>query len=410
MLLVLALNFTIRWRLRDVPLERDEGEYAYDGQLILQGIPPYQLAWNMKFPGTYFAYAVLLAVFGQTTAGIHLGIILVTSLSTILMFLIGRKLLGPAGGLLTAFFFVILGALPPAFGLAGHATHFVVLFVCAGTLALLSAGEKKSWGWALVSGAAFGAAILMKQHAFVFAITAIGFLAWQKQARPAAAFAGGLLLPLVVAVIALVAAGVWHNFDFWTIQYARQYVSLFPPSVVPAQFLDGFSPVFGCGPWIWLLGVIGLGLVFWPGASRRALPVGGGLFLAGFVATIPGFYFRGHYFLMMMPGLSLLVATLLHTLAENPRTNWRRFLPIGLFCLATGDIMIRNAPVWFTLSPSEVGRNLYGTNPFPESPEIARYLSAHTAPADTIAVLGSEPQIFSSPTAIRPPVTSTSTP
>jgi len=42
----------IRFRLRDMPLERDEGEYAYAGQLILEGIPPYHLAYNMKFPGT----------------------------------------------------------------------------------------------------------------------------------------------------------------------------------------------------------------------------------------------------------------------------------------------------------------------------------------------------------------------
>src|SRR5262249_20001496 len=50
-LLLVAL---VRLRLADVPLERDEGEYAYAGQLILHGIPPYQQAYNMKFPGTYY--------------------------------------------------------------------------------------------------------------------------------------------------------------------------------------------------------------------------------------------------------------------------------------------------------------------------------------------------------------------
>ena len=34
----------VRVRLREMPLERDEGEYAYSGQLILQGIPPYREA------------------------------------------------------------------------------------------------------------------------------------------------------------------------------------------------------------------------------------------------------------------------------------------------------------------------------------------------------------------------------
>jgi hypothetical protein len=48
----MLLFAAIRWCLRDMPLERDEGEYAYAGPLILQGIPPYQIAYNMKLPGT----------------------------------------------------------------------------------------------------------------------------------------------------------------------------------------------------------------------------------------------------------------------------------------------------------------------------------------------------------------------
>jgi hypothetical protein len=43
----------LRLRLLDVPLDRDEGEYAYIGQLLLQGIPPYAQAYNFKLPGIY---------------------------------------------------------------------------------------------------------------------------------------------------------------------------------------------------------------------------------------------------------------------------------------------------------------------------------------------------------------------
>src|SRR5215471_12871931 len=91
--LILLLIISIRVRLREMPLERDEGEYAYAGQLILQGVPPYKEVYNMKLPGTYAAYAIIMAVFGQTPAGIHLGVMLVNVASIILMFLIGRKLL-----------------------------------------------------------------------------------------------------------------------------------------------------------------------------------------------------------------------------------------------------------------------------------------------------------------------------
>lgn len=79
LILSLALAFAVfvRWRLAEFPLERDEGEYAYAGQLLLQGVPPYGLVYNMKLPDTYVAYAGLMAVFGETTVGIHLGVLVV---------------------------------------------------------------------------------------------------------------------------------------------------------------------------------------------------------------------------------------------------------------------------------------------------------------------------------------------
>src|SRR6059036_1130543 len=85
---ILLLTAGVRFRLRDMPLERDEGEYAYTGQLILQGIAPYKLVYNMKFPGTYAAYALIMAIFGQTILGIHLGLLLVNTATSALIFLL----------------------------------------------------------------------------------------------------------------------------------------------------------------------------------------------------------------------------------------------------------------------------------------------------------------------------------
>src|SRR5689334_3555786 len=73
----------IRLRLLDIPLTRDEGEYAYAGQLLLQGVPPYEAAYNMKLPGTYLAYALGMAVFGQTIHGVHLTLLLVNNLAIV---------------------------------------------------------------------------------------------------------------------------------------------------------------------------------------------------------------------------------------------------------------------------------------------------------------------------------------
>src|SRR3954453_22268627 len=89
--LVVILGFAafIRIRLLEMPLERDEGEYAYAGQLMLQGIPPYKLAYNMKLPGTYVAYALIMAIFGESSRGIHLGLVFVNVLTIVLVYLLG---------------------------------------------------------------------------------------------------------------------------------------------------------------------------------------------------------------------------------------------------------------------------------------------------------------------------------
>jgi len=204
--------------------------------------------------------------------------------------------------------------------------------------------------------------------------------------------------PLLLTFALLALAGVWGRFFHWTIQYAREYVSIFPLRSVPRPFAAGFGPVFHSGIWVWLLGGAGLGLAFLRIPFRQAAILGAGLFLAGLVAACPGFYFSGHYFLMAMPGLALLNAVLLLTLAgwlkKVPGTRLLQFLPACLFCVLAIDLLARNGSLWFSASPSEAGRRLYGLNPFSESPAIAGYLAAHTNPDDTIAVLGSEPQIY----------------
>ncbi len=136
LVLVLVLVAAVRLRLLNFPLERDEGEYAYAGQLMLQGIPPYQLAYNMKFPGTYAAYAVIIALFGQTPAGIHFGVLCLTTLTALMLFWLGKQMLDWTAGMVAATFYAVMAASPSMLGLAGHATHFAAFFATAGLCAM----------------------------------------------------------------------------------------------------------------------------------------------------------------------------------------------------------------------------------------------------------------------------------
>jgi hypothetical protein len=194
-----VIIFAIRFHLRHMPLERDEGEYAYAGQLILHGIAPYKEAYNMKLPGTYAAYAVLMAVFGQSPAGIHFGLALVNAFSIILIFLVGRRLLDDAAGAVAAVVFGLVSTSPAVLGMAGHATHFVVLPALAGMLLLLKSQVsspkskvKKDFGlWTLdfglfFSGLLFGLAFLMKQQGVFFGIFGLLYVAFRRLYEPLA--------------------------------------------------------------------------------------------------------------------------------------------------------------------------------------------------------------------------------
>jgi hypothetical protein len=134
--LILLAASAIRVRLLDIPLDRDEGEYAYFGQLLLEGVPPYAAAYNLKAPGIYVAYSLILALLGQTTTGIHVGLIVVTSLATVLMFVLARSLAGAPAGLVASALYATQALNPKILGFAAYAEHFVLLFVIAGSIVL----------------------------------------------------------------------------------------------------------------------------------------------------------------------------------------------------------------------------------------------------------------------------------
>ncbi len=407
LLLVILFFALIRFHLRATPLERDEGEYAYAGQLILQGIPPYQLVYSMKLPGTFAAYSVILAVFGQTPSAIHLGLLFINAATTFLVFLLARRLFGLLAGLVAAASYALLSTSPSVLGFAGHATHFVVLAALAGILLLLKAIEARRIWLFFLSGVLFGLAFLMKQPGILFAIFGGLYLAkteyrdgrldWRGLAPKAGAFVLGSILPFAVTCLVLFAAGTFQKFWFWTFLYSQKYASiigiregvhyfrLFAPEVVRPAF------------WIWAIAAVGLSAVLWdPKARAQRFFLGGFLFFS-FLAVCPGLYFRLHYFILMLPAMALLagvaVSSVRQSLLEGRHKAWS-FLPVLVFLVAFAGSIFLQREYFFEMDPVAACRAVYHTNPFPEAVEVGAYLKSHASPGARIAVLGSEPEIY----------------
>ena len=394
-----------RIRLLGLPLERDEGEYAYTGQLLLQGIPPYKLAYSMKFPGTAASYALLMSIFGDTTTGIHLGLIVINLVTVGLIFFLGRYLLSELAGLAAAAAYGVISLMPYVLAQAAHATHFVVLPAIAGTSVLLRALDRQSRILILASGCLFGLALLMKQPGLFFVLFGIVYLfsrgrsehvKLRQSALRSLIFLLGVTVPLLVTCLLLWNVGVFEQFWFWTIKYAGQYGSQVSIADGLRIFANNLPNAVGTAWPIW--GIAASGLVMC--MVNRTLRTRA-VFLTTFaffsiLAVCPGFYFRPHYFILVLPAVSLLaglaVAAALDTIRFGAQNF--RFVVLLLFGFALAWPIWAEADFFFERPLAEANRMVNGTNPFPESIKIGEYIRAQSSVSDTIAVLGSEPQIY----------------
>jgi len=407
-LLVIALAALVRLRLTDVPLERDEGEYAYAGQLILKGVPPYLEAYNMKFPGTYYAYALIMALFGQTARGIHVGLMLVNAGAALIVFAIARRLADDLCAAVAATAFLILSLDRWILGIFAHATHFVLLPALGGLLLLLVARESERLWPSLAGGTLLGMAVLMKQHALVFVPLGVGLVAWPTTGKSRASWTRsamkdalvciGTTLPLGIVAVMLYRQGVLDRFWLWAVRYAKEYVSEVPLSFAWTVLSDKFTKVTHSTLVLWLVaavGLVALALDRWPPLTRFFVF---GLLATSFLGICPGFYFREHYFILLLPAIALLVGI---TAVSVRRLLSRRFSPvvslnvtIAVLTALAALFVVRERSYLFSMTPRELIRSRYGTNPFIEASEIARYIKERTGEQERIVVVGSEPEIY----------------
>lgn len=431
----MLLTMVVRVRLGDMPLERDEGEYAYAGQLILQGEPPYKDAFNMKLPGTYLAYAVSMAIFGQTPTGIHIGLALANAATIWLMFLLGRKLIDPLTGVVAAVAYALISMTPDVLGLAGHATHYVVLPAIGGILLLLRALETRSLKFYFLAGLLFGTAFVMKQHGVFFGIFGGLYLLWSRwlvkvfsaggERKPrwrrasgsihtedsravnwrslfgeVIVYSVGCLLPYLLIVAWLAAAGVFSQFWFWTMTYGSKYAGGVP--LVKAADVISYTLRGLVGPNIvvWLLPWAGMLMMWWDDrldTNRRVFLCA--LFGFSLLAISVGFYFRQHYFILLLPVLCLLiglgVSRSIRLLQGDKSLELILALGVtGAAGLAFIGILFLNGALWFADSPRKAVERIYTTSAFADTRDLADIIRSNTPPTARIAVVGSEPQVY----------------
>lgn len=381
-----VLVIGIRMRLASMPLERDEGEYGYMAQLFLQGATPYTEAYGMKFPGIYLAYTAIIGMLGATDVAIRVALIFMVLASAAAIGCIVSRLVNFWSGCCAAASFGVLSLAGSMLGITANAEHFVLLSALLGILLLW---EAQLWESCVVGGALLGFAGCVKQQGLIFVFCGAAWALFTIKRLPhkflstrraAALLLLGIAIPFLLIGIWLVETKTVGPFAFWCFEYARHYGSTYGLSDGWKHFWHTFMPILKENATLFVAAGVGVWLCI-HNHQRRALAFALVLGSAGFVAASPGLIFRPHYFLFLIPALSILAGVSLGRLRLLA-------LPVLLIPLAM------QWKLFFKDTPDQASQRLYPNNAFTEARQIGLWLGANLPVRTPIGILGSEPEIL----------------
>jgi hypothetical protein len=388
---VALLSILLRLPFLSVPLNTDEGGYAYVAYWLDRGLVLYRDLWFDRPQGIFLVYALILRLFGESTEAIRLAGALCNAATTFLLGLLAVRLSDRRAGLAAAGVFALASASPAVEGFTANGELFMNLPVVIALF--LATGRRFCW-----AGVALALATAIKPTALPAALPALlvllaggaggraGGRAWAAGRLGAGTLLG--LAPFIAQGLATDA----HTYLYAVVGFRVQAHSAFS---VGRPLLDNLlrtaPTVLAALLPVWLLAACGLaGGAGWR-ARGRATTVA--FALGSLVGAAAGGYWYWHYFVGVLPAAALLAGAGASRLLRRPSswgTRWARLGPghtaggapaLGLVSLAVA--LFFNVRLVGT-SPEQTSWLVYRRPAYLASKQIAAYVRARTTAQDTI--------------------------
>ncbi len=417
------LVIIIRMNFLSIPMERDEGIYAYFGQLVLDGQTPYLDFHEFKFPGIYYGYALLIAIFGKTVEGLHVGILILNLATIYFCFLIGKKWFNTTAGIAAAVGYALLSLTSQASGFTTQSEH-IVTFFASGGIALLIHSLQNGKNWQLfAAGVLICLSFLTKSNGMFFIlfgglITVMHYFFkenkqdsdstlentipagrdWMEIIKKGAIYSAGVFGIFGLVCLIMAAQGALSEMFYWTIEAPKAYVGAVTLEYGKERFLTTLPRVTNGYMSFWILAMLSLILV-WLTKVSMTKKIGLLLFaVLSFFTITPGMRFYGHYWLQLMPCLAVMLGATFFAGQEllSKFVNKQMVtagLGVVLFLMVAMNLSTFKE-YYFNPNHKKVLRETYGMNPFPEAKVIGDYIKKRTTKEDKIVLIGSEPQIY----------------
>jgi hypothetical protein len=426
---MLVVMVFIRLHAFQMPLERDEANYAYIGSRLFDGDRMYVDQWDHQPPAVFGFYGLLGRVLGDAPSVFRWTATVFSGITLLLVFFTMRGFYSKP----VAFFSAALWALSSAdTGMEGDGCNreiYMNTFAVLGLLMLLRYAAKGRWWQLLASGAAIGIGSAFKP---ILAVQWVCFVPWLlfaerakgERAFPAWRFVRSLLL--FGAGPALIWGGQWLYFAvtgrgdlfiqscfFYNVGYSERrdkgiLVRLWhffgtAEAETPFRAWADKWP-FRSAAALWIAGALGLVVGRWRRAPSpdRLLRL---FLLAAFLeASLPGQFWR-HYYYLALPALVVLAALAMDRLLgilpaadvakAGSKTAWNKgVLLAALYAvLVVAGLEWREYKWYFRLEPDQLTYLRFGLDNL-KARDLGAQVAEVTDPDDFVYQFGSDVGIY----------------
>lgn len=414
--LVLAAYVLIRVNLIDIPLNRDEGGFAYLGKLIASGGKLYVDGCDLKPPGIFFVYSLLSLMAPLTAEGLHWALAIYNFGTLVLLACIASLMGGRFFAFWTALIYAVISASPAVYGFSGSAEMYMLLPITAAFLCAVLGVLINHAALFLLSGVFSGIAFWIKPSSIAISI----FLAFYILLRPGrntlyepsvsfSSIISGVKIhagPLwfisgSCAISAAVCAyfvwmGTWNEFIYWSFQHPYEYsAEVFQLDFILKRL--GVQSYILISSWagLWAVSILYAVLPLNGAHSQKPTIISFWLFSLAAAVHSPRAY--SHYFALLCPATALLGASGICAFlrfTEKKALIYRILVGLLVGASAVLQPLWKEEDYYRHASSESTMKRIFPGNPFAESGIVAEYIRGKTSPDQKILIIGSEPQIL----------------
>jgi hypothetical protein len=395
----------VRAPLLSIPLERDEGEYAYIAWRLGYNELPYRDWVDQKPPAVFFIYRIALRLPLEPIRAIHFVALLFSAASVCALFFLGLQFIDRFWAFLGAALFALLSSDPLVQGTAANTELFMLCPLILSLIAFFAAAAKTKPRvlFMVLAGALTGIAVMFKQVAVVnwFLLAglypvfaprekrwtgAVSFIAWS---------AMGLLTVLALVVLYFWRRGGLTDFVDNVFTHNLEYIGSIRASARLEYCGDTLRTLARTQAVAWVFAAAGLLVLFMTRRAKWFLLVAGWLLTSAIGVSASGYFFP-HYFQQLLPSLALAAAAGAERFAAIPVwkifPTWARRTALSIVLAVLPAITLW--PFLFKYTPAESVRKIYPGNFFAEMPELARRIESLTPPEKPVFIFGAEPELL----------------